>query len=89
MSDLELFKSVGFQTTIKASNYTWDFDSKYQLEDFCYHFFHLVNLEKDKIYKEIKKYLIVKELPDNKISWDWRLLYFISKVPVNKNKNAN
>ena len=78
-SDLKVFESVGFDTQIKNEYYTWNFESKAELEDFCFHFFHLLKLEKVKIFDEIKKYLIVYEVSGGKIKWNWKLGYFIAK----------
>ena len=49
-------------------------------------FFHLTKLEREnnKIFDEIKKYLIVKTFPDKSIKWNWRLLYFTATVPKKK-----
>jgi hypothetical protein len=66
---------------IKRRKYTWNFDSKEVLEDFCYNFFHLRKIEKDKIYDEIKKYLEITQDADNSIKWKWGLIYFIAKLP--------
>lgn len=74
--DLELFRKSGFHTKLEGKAYTWNFNSKEEFEDFTYNFFHLVNLEKDKLYKEIKKYLTIKELEDNTLALNWRLIYF-------------
>ena len=74
-----VFESVGFDTQIKNEYYTWNFESKAELEDFCFHFFHLLKLEKVKIFDEIKKYLIVYEVSGGKIKWNWKLGYFIAK----------
>jgi SAM-dependent methyltransferase len=76
-SDIKLFETVGFATQIKNEYYSWDFESKTELEDFCFHFFNLLNLEKDKIYEEVKKYLVVYNF-GIKIKWNWRLIYFIA-----------
>ncbi len=77
-SELKLFESAGFTTEIKNEYYNWSFESKLELEDFCFNFFHLLKLEKEKIYEEIKKYLVFHE-ENNKIKWDWGLIYFICK----------
>jgi ubiquinone/menaquinone biosynthesis C-methylase UbiE len=84
LADSALFNSVGFRTSLKMEEYTWNFDSMLVFLDFCYNFFHLTKLEKNKLYSEIKKYLIVKILSDNSIEWKWRLLYFTATVPDNK-----
>ena len=78
ISDLELFRKTGFLTKIKNDEYTWNFESKDELEDFSYNFFYLINLEKHNTYKEIKKYLVVNETDEGKITWNWRLMYFIA-----------
>lgn len=76
--DLTLFRDSGFRTKIENTTYTWNFTSKNELEDFVYHFFNLMNLEKNQIYKEIKKYLVINQTEEGKITWNWRLLYFIA-----------
>jgi SAM-dependent methyltransferase len=79
-SDIELFKYSGFETTIKEENYTWDFNSIEELNDFCYNLFYLKNIKKEKIFEEIKKYLtIIIDNDNNLIKWNWLLLFFISK----------
>ncbi len=76
--DLELFRKTGFSTKIENASYTWNFESKEELEDFAYNFFNIINLEKYKTYKEIKKYLVVNQTDEGKITWNWRLIYFIA-----------
>ncbi len=76
--DIELFRKTGFRIKIENASYTWNFESKDELEDFAYNFFYLINLEKNKIYNEIKKYLIVNQTDEGKITWNWRLMYFIA-----------
>lgn len=83
-TDINLFESTGFETTIHYNKYTWNFESMDCLIDFCYNFFHLLNIEKDKIYEEIKKYLTITPttpttLTNTDIKWDWELVYFVSK----------
>jgi len=73
-SDLELFQKSGFITEIKTMEYTWDFNSIEELNDFCYHFFNLKKLNQSDIYEEIQKYLTINQT----LQWNWKLLYFIS-----------
>ncbi len=80
-SDLNLFDDVGFKTILKRVKYTWDFESKETLIDFCYNFFNLKKIKKENIYDEVKKYLSLSVTHNNNIYWDWNLLYFISTVP--------
>jgi SAM-dependent methyltransferase len=73
-SDLELFQKTGFTTEIKTMEYTWDFNSIEELNDFCYHFFNLKKLNQSDIYEKIQKYLTINQT----LQWNWKLLYFIS-----------
>jgi ubiquinone/menaquinone biosynthesis C-methylase UbiE len=73
-SDLELFQKSGFITEIKIMEYTWNFNSIEELNDFCYHFFNLKKINRSDIYTEIQKYLTINQT----LQWNWQLLYFIS-----------
>lgn len=74
LSDLELFQKSGFVTEIKTMEYTWDFNSIEELNDFCYNFFNLKKINQYDIYTEIQKYLTINQT----LQWNWQLLYFIS-----------
>lgn len=76
-NDIKQLENNNFKSNCKLVNYKWNFLNKDVLNDFSYNMFYLKNIEKDKIFDEVKKYLDIVE-NNNMISWNWQLIYFHS-----------
>jgi hypothetical protein len=76
--DKKLLEECGFSVETIITNYTWNFDSKDNMLDFCKNLFGLDKINDNNIlFDGLNKYLIIKNI-DNKYFIDWQLIYFIS-----------
>lgn len=74
-SDADLFRECGFEVTTEIKNYTWYFNNEKVMLDYMKKLFYL-NISDDELLSIIK--IVLKYYKkDNKIHFNWQLMYFI------------
>lgn len=76
-SDIQLLTDHGFNTTMTAQSYTWDFDSESVMIDFCRNLFGLDMASDAQIVSGIRQHLTFRA---EQVNIPWQLVYFISTV---------
>lgn len=76
-ADTQLLEEYGFNVTLEHAMYTWDFESKVSMIDFCKNLFGLDRATDAQIEQGLVQYLGVRDC-----SIPWELMYFIASSAI-------